>query len=249
MFSFLTDSLLILTDPLEKILLFLCQLFGQSFALALIALTVLIRLLLVPLTLPSLRAAQKIRELQPELLKLKKRYKNDKTRLAQEQLKLYQKHGASPASGCLPQIIQIVILIALYQVFQKVLTGGVSQEINTSFWYLDLTKPDRLTLPFTLEFLNFKIKNLPGILLITTVIVQFLSSKAMYASTQATAARAEKTPGEQDDLGAAMQTQMLYFMPLMTLFIGLSFPSGLVLYWLTFSLFMLVQQLVMMRFS
>lgn len=249
MFSFLTDSLLILTDPLEKILLFLCQLFGQSFALALIALTVLIRLLLVPLTLPSLRAAQKIRELQPELLKLKKRYKNDKTRLAQEQLKLYQKHGASPASGCLPQIIQIVILIALYQVFQKVLTGGVSQEINTSFWYLDLTKPDRLTLPFTLEFLNFKIKNLPGILLITTVIVQFLSSKAMYTSTQATAARAEKTPGEQDDLGAAMQTQMLYFMPLMTLFIGLSFPSGLVLYWLTFSLFMLVQQLVMMRFS
>lgn len=249
MFSFLTDSLLILTGPLEKILLFLCQLFGQSFALALIALTVLIRLLLVPLTLPSLRAAQKIRELQPELLKLKKRYKNDKTRLAQEQLKLYQKHGASPASGCLPQIIQIVILIALYQVFQKVLTGGVSQEINTSFWYLDLTKPDRLTLPFTLEFLNFKIKNLPGILLITTVIVQFLSSKAMYTSTQATAARAEKTPGEQDDLGAAMQTQMLYFMPLMTLFIGLSFPSGLVLYWLTFSLFMLVQQLVMMRFS
>lgn len=238
-----------LTEPILATLLFLYQFLGQSFGLALIVLTILIRLLLLPLTLPSLKSAQKIRELQPELEKLKKKYKKDKTRLAQEQMKLYQKHGANPVSGCLPQIVQIVILIALYQVFRKVLMGEVSQEINTSFFYLDLTKPDRFSLPFTLEFLNFKITSLPGIFLITTVIVQFLSSKTMYASTKATVAKAEKTPGEQDDLAAAMQTQMLYFMPLMTLFIGFSFPSGLVLYWLTFSLFMLIQQLVMRRFN
>lgn len=239
----------LLTEPLLKILLFLYSLLGQNFGAALIVLTVLIRLLLLPLTLPALRAAQKIRELQPELEKLKRKYKNDKTRLAQEQLRLYQKHGASPASGCLPQIVQIVILIALYQVFTKVLAGEIGQDINTSFWYLDLTQPDKINLPFTLKLLNFKIKSLPGILLIATVITQFLTSKEMYTSTQATAARAKTTKGEQDDLAAAMQTQMLYFMPLMTLFIGLSFPSGLVLYWLTFSLFMLIQQLVMPRFQ
>lgn len=237
----------LLTEPLLKILLFLYGLLGNSFGLALIVLTVLIRLLLLPLTLPALKSARKIQELQPELEELKKKYKNDKTRLAQEQLKLYQKHGASPASGCLPQIVQIVILIALYQVFRKVLTGEVTQEINTSFWYLDLTQPDRINLPLTLEFFNFQIKSLPGILLIATVIAQFLTSKIMYAPTRATAARAQKTPSQQDDLAAAMQTQMLYFMPLMTLIIGLSFPSGLVLYWLTFSLFMLIQQLLMQK--
>ena len=234
-----------LTGPLLQILLFLYNLFGQNFGVALIVLTILIRLLLLPLTLPSLRSAQKIRELQPELEKLKKKYKKDKTALAQAQLKLYQKHGANPASGCLPQIVQIVILIALYQVFREVLSGEVGKEINTLFLHLDLTKPDRIELPFTLELFNFKIKSLPGILLIITVIAQFVSSKAMYASTQATVAKAKKTPERQDDMAAAMQTQMLYFMPLMTLFIGLSFPSGLVLYWLTFSLFMLVQQLIM----
>lgn len=237
----------LLTEPLLKILLFLYGLLGNSFGLALIVLTILIRLLLLPLTLPALRSAQKIKDLQPALGKLKQKYKNDKTRLAQEQLKLYQKHGATPAAGCLPQIVQIIILIALYQVFRKVLTGEVTQEINTSFWYLDLTQPDRINLPLTLEFFNFQIKSLPGILLITTVIAQFLTSKIMYAPAKASAARAQKTPSQQDDLAAAMQTQMLYFMPLMTLIIGLSFPSGLVLYWLTFSLFMLIQQLLMQK--
>ena len=65
----------------------------------------------------------------------------------------------------------------------------------------------------------------------------------MMPAAKASKAESQKTPGQSDDMAAAMQTQMLYFMPIMTLFIGFRFPSGLVLYWLTFSTFMLVQQL------
>jgi len=71
----------------------------------------------------------------------------------------------------------------------------------------------------------------------------------MMPATKAAEAKAEKTKEQTDDMAAAMQQQMLYFMPVMTLFIGLRFPSGLVLYWLTFSIFMLIQQLWMKKQS
>ena len=74
---------------------------------------------------------------------------------------------------------------------------------------------------------------------------QFLSSKMMIPSIQAAQTKAKKTPEQEDDMAAMMQKQMLYMMPIMTLFIGFRFPSGLVLYWFTFSLFMIVQQMML----
>jgi YidC/Oxa1 family membrane protein insertase len=254
----------LLYQPLLNLLVLFYKLLGQNLGVAIIAMTIFIRLLLLPLTLPSLKASKKIKELSPELEKLKKKHKDNKQALAQAQLKLYQKHGVNPAAGCMPQIIQIIILIALFQAFRQLLVsnGDVINKlnevlypplqlikegkINSSFFYLDLTKPDLIVVP-ELTLFSFKINKLPGIFLISAAVVQFISSKLMMGTASAAQVKAKETKGKEDDMATAMQKQMLFLMPIMTLFIGISFPSGLVLYWLTFSAFLLVQQLIMKR--
>jgi len=243
----------LLYQPLVNALIFFYQFLWQNLGLAIILLTVLLRLVLIPLTMPSMRAAQKIKILAPEIEKLKKKYGQDRQGLAKAQMELYRQHGANPAAGCLPQIIQLIILIALYQAFIHVLqpNGDVIQRLNevlypslklaegavikTQFTYLDLAKPDTFRLagfPFPL----------PGFFLILAALVQFLSSKMMQPAVARSQKEAEKTESKTDDMATAMQSQMLYLFPLMTIFIGYSFPSGLILYWFVFSLSTAIQQ-------
>lgn len=256
---------LLLYQPLLNILILFYIILGHNLGLAIIAMTVVIRALLIPLTKPSLEAAQKMKELAPDLEELKKKYKKDKQGLAQAQLNLYKQKGVNPGAGCLPQIIQIIILIALFQAFQQTLAGGgdiidklneflygplklsANQTINIDFLYLNLTKPDLISLPFSLNIFGQVLNKVPGIFLIGAAVTQFLSSKMMMPLVKQEEKQVKKTEGEEDDMAVMMQKQMLYIMPLMTLFIGFRFASGLVLYWLTFSLFMLIQQLMMKK--
>lgn len=243
---------ILLFKPFVNGLIFLNNLFG-NLGLAIIILTVVIRLALYPLTLPSMRATKKMAELAPEMEKLKKKYNHDKQRLAQAQMDLYKKHGANPAAGCLPQIIQLIILIALYQAFAQVLKVDGPEiiarlneilysflklspeaKINLSFLYLQLDKPDLIRLG--------GLPPLPGFFLICAALVQFLTSKMMSPQVAQQERQAGKTKEKTDDLAASMQSQMLYLFPLMTILIGFTFPSGLVLYWFTFSAVTIVQQ-------
>ncbi len=253
---------LLLYQPLLNLLILFYKILGQNLGLAIIGLTLFIRLLLTPLTKPSLEASQKLKDLAPELEKLKQKHKNNKQALAQAQLELYRKHGVNPGAGCLPQIVQIVILIALFQAFNQTLVadGNIvqklnellyiplkfveDQHINARFLYLDLTQPDLITLPFSLNLFGFTLNKLPGLFLIAAAVTQFLSSKLMLPAAKQAEKTAKKTPVKEDDMAAMMQKQMLFMMPLMTLIIGFRFASGLVLYWLTFSSFMLVQQII-----
>ncbi len=246
----------LLYQPLINALIGFYQLFG-NLGWAIISLTLTIRLLLLPLTLPALKTAQAMKELAPKLGKLKKKYKKDKQKLAQAQMDLYRSAGIKPMAGLLPQVVQIVILIALFQAFRQVLSNNgmidklnevlysrlrLSRDVafNLKFLYLDLAKPDKIKL--------FG-KNLPGIFLIFSALGQFLSAKLMMPIAKKQEKVADKTPEKTDDLASAMQTQSLYIFPLMTIFIGLSFPSGLVLYWCTFSLFNLVQQIMIKKLA
>lgn len=239
-------------EPLINGLIFLYNLTG-NLGVAIVLFTIVVRFVLTPLTLPSLRTAKKMRELSPHLERLKIRHKDDKTKLAQAQMDLYKQHGVNPASGCIPQIVQIVILIALFQAFYAVFTSGgeVVTKLNTFLWpplklasdivinthflFLDLTRPNVFTLP------GFPLP-LPGLLLVASAIVQFLSSKIMLPEVSRQKGEAGKTPGQMDDFATSMQESMLWIFPLTTLIIGYTFPSGVVLYWLVFSLFQLVQQ-------
>lgn len=241
-------------EPLVNGLVFFYQLTG-NLGMAIILFTIFIRFLLIPLTLPSLRAAQKMRELTPYLDRIKKRHKDDRAKLAQAQAELYRQHGVNPLAGCLPQIIQIVILIALFNVFFRIFTPtqdtSVATKLNEFLWpflqlpedttidlrflHLDLVHPDVFSLP------PLPIP-LPGVFLIASSLVQFLSSKMMMPTLSNYQKQAQQTPPEMDNLAVSLQQSMLWTFPAMTLVVGYNFPSGLVLYWFIFSLFQMVQQ-------
>jgi YidC/Oxa1 family membrane protein insertase len=243
----------LLLHPFINLLIALDRVTG-SLGWSIILLTVGLRLIMTPLVLPSLRLSKKMQELAPELAKLKEKYKDDKTGLMTAQTQLYKEHGANPASGCLPQIIQLIVLIALYSAFNTVLkpvgTDIVSHlnsvlysfnqlpqgfNFSTHFTYLNLNQPDTFKIP------GLSIP-LPGIFLILAAIVQLLSSKMMAPIVDKEKQLAKQTSESMDDAMVQAQAQMLYLFPLMTLVIGFNFPSGLVLYWFIFSAVSMYQQ-------
>lgn len=232
----------ILVTPILNLLVALYHLLGGNMGVSVIALTIIVRALLIPVILPSMKTMQKQRDLQPELNKLKSKYKHDQKKLAEEQMKLFKEHGLNPASGCLTQISMIVVLIALYNVINRFsIHGDVATinsliyfaklkfaegtVINTTFWYMDLAKHD----PY------FVLPVLAGIF-------QLFTSKMMQPYVEIGEKAAKTTPDKKDDLAYNMQEQMLYLMPLMTVVIGAKLPSGAALYILVTTIFSLVQQ-------
>lgn len=245
-----------LTQPILNILIVLYNLLFSNLGLAIIALTALFKLLLYPLTAPQLKASQKLQEISPELEKIKKKYKDDKQKLMQAQMELYKKHGFNPASGCLPQILQLVVLVSLYQVFNQVIRPGtealnyVTQNLygfvhaptslNLNFLFLNLAKPDLITLsglPFSL----------PGIFVILSAVLQLLTSLLMMPAVEKENKIAGKTEEKSDDMAVSLQKQMLYLFPIMTLILGYTIPSGVILYWFIFSLIGLLQQILISK--
>lgn len=212
----------LLIQPLTATLLFFYRLFGANLGLAIIALTIILRVLLFPLSLPALQSAKAQRELKPKLDKLKRKYKDDRQKLAQAQMELFRQAGVNPFAGCLPQLFQLLILIALYRVFIGFLTNG---ELNTQFMVWDLSQRD----PYLI---------LP---LLAAATQLFLSRMMLPAvSEEETAAKATKE--QADDFATTMQKQNLFLFPLLTLMLGLQLPSGLMLYWFVASLLQFGQQ-------
>lgn len=243
----------ILFQPLLNLLLALDKLTG-NLGWSIVIMTVGLRLAMTPLVLPSLRASKKLQELAPEMEKLKAKFKGDKTGLMTAQSALYKEKGLNPAAGCLPQILQIVVLIALFSTFNLVLRSKGADlihkvnaslysfnqlpanfNLSTRFFYLDLTKPDVFKIP------GLPIP-LPGIFLLLAAVVQLLSSKMMMPIVKKEEKLAKATEESTDDVMAQTQQQMLYMFPLMTIIFGFSFPSGLVIYWFVFSAVSMVQQ-------
>lgn len=209
-----------------------------------------------PLTKPYLESMKKIKELEPQLAKLRKKYSNDKLKMSQAQGELYKQNKINPAGGCLPYLLQFVVLIALFRVFTTTLAGDMSattkvnnllytplkfaqnEVLNTKFLYLDISKPDTFNIP-GIPFA------LPGLFLFLATLAQFLSVKITTPYLNIEKDAAKKTKSETDDMQVAMQQSMTYTLPLMTLFFGLKFPSGLALYWLVFSIVSVFQQVSM----
>lgn len=244
-----------LYHPLINGLILLCQLTG-NLGWAIIILTIGLRVIMTPLIIPSLKINKKIQELAPEIAKLKIKHKDDKQGLMVAQAALYKQHGANPASGCLPQIIQLIVLIALLNALNSVLAPKPGSPnlvtrlnpilysftklpdkftLSTQFLYLNLLKPDTITLPGVPMAL-------PGFFLLASALVQVLSAKMMMPVVAMEKKIADKTPQESDDVAAMTQQQMLILFPIMTIIFGYQFPSGLVLYWFMFSLISIIQQ-------
>src|SRR3989338_483688 len=220
-----------LITPINNLLIFLYGISGQNLGLAIILLTVIVRGILVPVTIPSLRSAKKVQEHKPHLDKLKEKHK-DKQKLQLAQLDLYKQHGVNPAAGCLPQVAQLLVLIALYQVFIDFINTGQfnGHSLNLNFFWLNLGKPDQYYI-------------LPILAGLTQLIFSFMMTSGLESHLKAPKNKKEKKKEEDSmEMAQSMQQQMLYLMPAMTVIIALKFPSGLALYWVITTLFSLVQQ-------
>lgn len=234
-------------QPLTNGLFFFYQILGQNLGVAITVFSIVLILALRPLTKPYMNSMKKIKDLAPQIAKLKLKYKGDTIGFGKAQADLYKEKGINPSAGCLPYILQIVILIALFNVFTTTLSSNgdtiskinnllytplkleESHPLNTWFLYFDVTKPDSFKIP-GVPFA------LPGALLILAALSQFVSVKITAPYIEAEKKMVKKTKIQEDDIQVAMTQSMTYMMPLMTIFFGMSFPSGLALYWFIFSL-------------
>lgn len=228
-----------------------------SLGFAVIALTILIRLLLYPLMATQMKSAKKMAALKPHLDALSAKHKDNKTALQQAQLELYKQHGVNPAAGCLPLLVQMPVLIALYNVFYQVLQNGnltkLVEEIN-SVLYIPAIRLTTIDLSFLGTNLGVKPSQWQshGIWLLAIPVItaglQWWQTKLMMPASSKppasanTLASKEATAGKEDT-AAEMQKQMAMITPVMFGMFAYQFPLGLALYWNVFGLFGIMQQL------
>jgi YidC/Oxa1 family membrane protein insertase len=223
----------IILNPMINTLLWIYSLLG-NFGVAIILFTILVRLLTHPLTVQQLKGTTAMQDMQKskEWQELQKKYKNDKQKLQQEQMKLYQEKGINPLGSCLPTLIQFPIIIGLYQAIIRALGTtplpmiDLSNRIypfiniahmipiNNRFLWMNLSQPERLYL--------FGV-GIP-ILAIVVVVTTYMQSKLMTPPSQ---------PGEQ---GAQMAQAMNLYMPFLMGYLALTFASGLSLYFVASNL-------------
>lgn len=221
-------------------LTFLYSLVGDL-GFTIIVFTVLMRTILLPLTLPSIKAQNQLKKIQPELSELKRKHGKDKKAFQAAQLELYKKYNINPLAGCIPQILQIAALILLYHALTAFLSqttiNGVA--IDATFGWLNLTVPDPL----------YVIPVVAGVtqLILSLMIAPGAEVKDVVpnASKKKVVKEANKKEEDVAEMAATMQQQMLFIMPVMTGFLALSFPSGLGLYWIATTVFSIVQQYVL----
>jgi YidC/Oxa1 family membrane protein insertase len=231
--------------------LILLYLLIPDLGVAIILLTVIIKLLLLPTSRKAIESQKKMQEIQPEVKELQKKYKDNRQLQSQKIMELYKKKNVNPASGCLPMIVQLVFLIALYQVF---LTGLGSDDIGQHL-YGFVKSPQQLD-PIAFGFLDLSVPN--NFLALVVAALQFVQGKMMLKKQELKKSAEKKKVAKKDSSGPAepefaelFQKQILYMGPLFTLLIGNSFssqligitiPSGLILYWGISTIFMIIQQ-------
>jgi len=214
---------------LVEILKFFLELFHRvipNYGVAIILVTVLLKVLLFPLTRKSYESTARMQSLQPKMTELREKYKNNTQKLNQEMAAMYKKEGVSPLGGCLPMLLQFPILIAFYSLLNThfALRGAVF----IPGWINDLSVPEAVItfspINITRNFQFDAIRALPFIMLVTT----FLSSKLMQSPST--------------DASGRNMKMMTYMMPIMFFFILYNMPSGLLLYWTMQNIFTVAQQ-------
>lgn len=231
-FSFGYNELLF--RPLYNLLVVITNVLpGHNIGASILILTVLVRLVLLPASLHQAKHMQrnqsKMSALKQELDTIQKKYKNDKAKKAEATMQLYREAGINPASGCLPLLIQLPILIALYKVFYI----GISQE-TYHFLYSFVGHPDTTQMWFA----GMNLANTSVTLAVLSGILQFvLMRMASPAPAQASAADEKNV-----EMMASMQKNMSYMFPVMTVFIAIKLPAALSLYWVATTIFGIGQQ-------
>jgi len=225
----------ILYRPLFNVLVLLYEyLPGHDFGLAVIALTVSIRLILYPLMIKAIKSQKALSELQPKIQEIQQKYKGEREKQAQATMELYQKAKINPLGGCLPLLVQLPILIALYRVFWK----GLQPEAMANL-YSFVSHPGAIN-PTFLGIINLGEASL--VLAVLAGIAQFFQTKMVTPKM-----KKSKQKGQMGQFSEVMQKQMLYFFPIFTVFILWRMPAAIGLYWIVTALFSILQQYLVFK--
>ncbi len=230
----------ILYQPIFNLFVFLYNILpGHDLGLVILIITILIRLVLYPLTKAQINAQQSAKVLQPKIEAAKKQFANDKQAQSQAIMQIYKEHKVNPVSGCLPIIVQLPILIALYYVLRDGLVSANLQNTLYSF----IHNPGQIN---TVSLRIFDLAHPNIILAILAGAAQFWQAKLMMGKNPSV----PKIPGAEDEgMMNIMNKQMLYMMPVLTAIIGMRLPAGLTLYWFFGTVLMALQQIFLFRQS
>jgi YidC/Oxa1 family membrane protein insertase len=236
----------LLVHPVMNLTLFGYSL-TRDFGFAIVFVTILIRLALYPLYVTQIRSQRAMQEVAPAMAELKKKYGKDRQRFAEEQMKLYKERGVNPAAGCLPLLLQMPLLIALYNALLQLGCGlgpppnnecpGLTSEMIGTFLYPFLSNPvpsgaSLDTTAHWLPWIGAGLQKPDIVLAIVAGAVQLIASVMALPAKQV----------QSDDPSQRMMQSMVYTFPIMTVFFGATFPAGLALYWITTTVFQIVQQ-------
>jgi YidC/Oxa1 family membrane protein insertase len=197
-----------------------------NYGIAILILTVLVRVIFWPLTHKSTESMKRMQELQPKMKELKEKYKDNPQRMQQETMALYKENKVNPMGGCLPMLIQIPVFIALF----AVLRSAIELRFSKFLWISDLSEPENLFQgAFKVPLIGWDSLNILPLLMAATMMLQ----------QKLTPTAAAATPEQQQQ-----QKMMQTIMPVMMLFFFYTMPSGLVLYWTTSQVIMIAQLLI-----
>lgn len=243
----------------------------QNYGLAIIIFTIIVRAAMVPLTLKQYKSTAEMQKVQPLMEEIKRKYANDKDKLNQETMKLYQEHKINPAGGCLPLLIQMPILLSLWQVITRPLkfmlgfsaeqlsslatkagVTGAYPEINTITYFMKNGEGDKvgnLNMFFPTHDFGINLGSIPTwhfneLIAEPTNFVLLLLPLIATFTTFLTVRMSMPKPTEGTSSAPAnpMGKSMMYISPLMTLVFSFQFPAGLALYWIAGNIFAIGQQ-------
>ena len=231
-----------------SVLLWIYDVIGHNFGVAIILFTILIKIVTWPLNAQQMKGAAAMQNLQndKDWQDIQKKYAKDKEKLAQEQMRVYREKGINPFASCLPTLIQFPIIIALYQSITRALASsplGLLQlsrsgsafsfldvsslvPLNSKFLWMDLGRPEGIPLPFDISFLPYGFPLLAIIVALTTYVQSKLTMPAS---------------ANPNDQSAMMGNMMSIYMPLLLGYFALTFPSGLAVYFITSNVLGIIQ--------
>lgn len=224
-------------NVLEHIVVFLYNNVVENYGIVIILLTIIVRIVLIPLTITQTRSVAKMQKLQPELKELQKKYKDDKQKLQQETMAFYQKNNVNPLAGCLPLLLQMPVFFALFQAlrnpseivtnvlgnstFNGIASGinkGITEMMSGAEFVLEgVQNPN-----FNFLWMNLNEQDPYNILVILMVATMFLTTRMTTTDPK--------------------QSKIMYLMPLAFGFISFSFPAGILVYWVTTNIWSIGQQ-------
>lgn len=220
-----------------------------NFGLSIMIFGIITRLLLVPFYVKQIRSSRVVMKIQPKIKDIKKRYASDRQTMQRKLMELYSEYGYNPMAGCLPTILQFILIIGMFNALRNpgvyVFTDpAVLQEATNQFfmWIPNISRPDLLSNVISTDVLSFADK-LPGLLPIITAVLTYLQ---MAYAPMMSSANAGQT-NQQGDPMSGMNRTFKIVLPIMFLIYGVSFDAGIVIYWTMGTIFQIAQQFIVNR--